>query len=56
VPRAVMARPAQEKSEPGRGAGPSELKDDHTAQKPTTPAAVSGTAREPLTGRERSHS
>ena len=35
--RAVMARPAQAQSEPGRGAEPPELKDDHTAAKATYP-------------------
>ena len=54
--RAVMARPAQAQSEPGRGAEPSELKDDHTAEKAATPAAtVSGTAGDRRLAGERSH-
>ena len=52
--RAVMARSAQEDSEPRRGAKPPELKDDHTAEKATTPAAVSDTAGNRLVADEHS--
>ena len=53
--RAVMARPAQAHSEPGRGAEPSELKDDHTAETATTLTAVSSPARTADRPGERSH-
>ena len=53
--RAVMARPAQAHSEPGRGAEPSELKDDHTAETAATLTAVSSPARTADRPGERSH-
>ena len=53
--RAVMARFAQEKSEPRRGAEPSELKDDHTVETATTLTAVSSPARTADGPGERSH-
>ena len=43
--RAVMAPPAQAQSEPGRGAEPSEMKDDHTAEMAMTSIAVNNPAR-----------
>ncbi len=52
--RAVMARPAQGRSEPRRGAEPSELKDDHTAETATTLTAAGSPARTAEPG-ERSH-
>ena len=53
--RAVMPRPAQPHSEPGRGAEPSELKDGHTAETATTLTAVSSPARTADRPGERSH-
>ncbi len=53
--RAVMPRPVQAHIEPGRGAEPSELKDDHTAETATTLTAASSPARTADRPGERSH-